>query len=365
MRTQQLRNITQPLLTWYGHHARVLPWRESPLPYHVWISEIMLQQTRVEAVKPYYDRFMRALPDIFALAAADSDELLKLWEGLGYYNRVRNLHRAAEIIVREFDGAFPQEYDKVLSLPGIGKYTAAAICSIAFGQPYAVVDGNVCRVVARLTVCEDDIGRESTRNVFREVLENSLPEKRAGDFNQALMELGATVCLPNGLPRCGECPVRGYCVAYEQGNPTAYPVKAPKKERKTEKRMVFLLFDPEEKRVALRRRPRRGLLAGMWEFPGTGQSDIDRERAIRQLNEWGLLSQLPQACGEAVHVFTHREWHMSGFAAVLENSDLPDGWLWVDEKTLEREIALPSAFRVFAKIVKQRIGTGDTGNMEG
>lgn len=357
MHMQQLSQISQPLLKWYEAHARVLPWRESPLPYNVWVSEIMLQQTRVEAVKPYYDRFMYALPDVQALAKATPDQLLKLWEGLGYYNRVRNLHRAAEMIVENFDGVFPDSYDDVLSLPGIGKYTAAAICSIAFGQPYVVVDGNVCRVAARWTACEEDISKESTREAFRKILQAAMPEGRAGDFNQALMELGAMVCLPNGAPRCAACPVSEHCLARAQGNPAAYPVKAPKKARKIEKRLVFLLYHADGRRVAFRRRPQAGLLAGMWEFPSATLDDAG-VGAAEQIEEWGLRVLSVRRCGSAVHIFTHREWHMTGFEATLTDSNLPDGWIWADEKMLAQDLALPSAFQVFTRQVKKRIGKG-------
>lgn len=356
MQTQQLSQIAQPLLSWYGANARVLPWRESPLPYNVWVSEIMLQQTRVEAVKPYYDRFMRVLPDVWALAKAEPDRLLKLWEGLGYYNRVRNLQRAAKEIVEKYGGEFPSSYQNIIALPGIGKYTAAAICSIAFGQPYVVVDGNVCRVAARLMACEDDIAKEGTRDAFRTALQAAMPEERAGDFNQALMELGAMVCLPNGAPRCGECPVSQHCLAYAQDNPAAYPVKAPKKARKIEERMVFLLFHPRGDRVALRRRPRTGLLASMWEFPGAAAQELDEPAAARQLSEWEVgTAAPPRACGRAVHIFTHREWHMAGFEATLTDAKLPDGWVWADRGLLADEIALPSAFRTYTALAKERI----------
>ena len=363
MRTEQISQIAKPLLTWYEAHARVLPWRECPLPYNVWVSEIMLQQTRVEAVKPYYDRFICALPDVCALAKAAPDQLLKLWEGLGYYNRVRNLHRAAVMVVEKFGGIFPCRYEEVLSLPGIGKYTAAAICSIAFGQPYVVVDGNVCRVVARLTACEEDIMKEKTRSALRKALQDIMPDDRPGDFNQAIMELGATVCLPNGEPRCTSCPVSQYCLAYEQANPSAYPVKTAQKPRKTEGRLVFLLFHPDGGRIALRRRPESGLLAGLWELPSVANKDMGAEGAAKQLNEWGLRASQLCACGKAVHVFTHREWHMAGFEATLHCVNLPDDWIWADGVMLEKEIALPSAFRVFLRLVEKRIGAGQTGEL--
>ena len=197
-----LEKIVKPLLAWYDKGRRILPWRESPTPYHVWVSEIMLQQTRVEAVKPYYDRFMQELPDIEALAKVDEEKLLKLWEGLGYYNRARNLKKSAEKIVIDYEGQMPDSYEELVKLTGIGSYTAGAIASIAFGKPYPAVDGNVLRILARLRLDERDILDAGVKRAVETELLQVIPKDRPGDFNQALMELGAVVCVPNGMPKC-------------------------------------------------------------------------------------------------------------------------------------------------------------------
>lgn len=226
-----LDRIAAPLLAWYDSGRRILPWREEPTPYHVWLSEIMLQQTRVEAVKPYYDRFLQALPDIESLAAADEEKLLKLWEGLGYYNRARNLKKAAQILVSEYGGRMPDDYEIILSLPGIGSYTAGAISSIAFGKAYPAVDGNVLRILARLRTDERDILQAGVKKSVEEELADVMPKDRPGDFNQALMELGAMVCIPNGAPKCDVCPWKELCRARAQGITGEFPKKAGKKPR--------------------------------------------------------------------------------------------------------------------------------------
>ena len=227
-----LRQTAEPLLEWYQKNARVLPWRsENPNPYHVWVSEIMLQQTRVEAVKPYYERFLSALPTVQALAEADEELLLKLWEGLGYYSRVRNMQKAAQQIVAEHNGEIPAEYSILLKLKGIGPYTAGAIASIAFSKPCAAVDGNVLRVMARLTADEGNIAEPAVRKYWEKEIMEALPKERPGDYNQALMELGATLCLPNGAPKCELCPLRAYCLAYRKNQTMLFPVKTKKSSR--------------------------------------------------------------------------------------------------------------------------------------
>ncbi|MDE7044584.1 MAG: A/G-specific adenine glycosylase, partial [Acetatifactor sp.] len=248
-----LEAVSEPLLSWYDKSRRVLPWREEPTPYHVWVSEIMLQQTRVEAVKPYYDRFMKAVPDIASVAEAGEEELLKLWEGLGYYNRVRNLQKAARLLVAEYGGVMPSDYEELRRLPGIGSYTAGAISSIACGRREPAVDGNVLRVLARLKADGRDISLKSVRDGIEAEVRFAMPQERPGDFNQALMELGATVCLPGGKPCCEECPCKELCIAHFEHRETDYPCKAPKKPRTVEKKTVLIIRD--ENRAALRRRP--------------------------------------------------------------------------------------------------------------
>ena len=213
LETFDLYKIVEPLLAWYEKNRRKLPWRENVSAYRVWVSEIMLQQTRVEAVKPYFARFIDALPDVSDLADCEEEKLLKLWEGLGYYNRVRNMQKAAKTVMEEYGGQLPDDYEKLLSLKGIGSYTAGAIASIAYGIPVPAVDGNVLRIITRLTQDESDIMKQSVKKRVEQALLEVMPQKRAGVFNQALMELGATVCVPNGAPLCEACPWKEFCLA--------------------------------------------------------------------------------------------------------------------------------------------------------
>ena len=263
---EPLELLPIPLLQWYRENARVLPWRSDPTPYHVWISEIMLQQTRVAAVLDYYRRFLAELPTVADLAAVEEDRLMKLWQGLGYYNRARNLQKAARQIMEDHGGVFPNTYEAIHALAGIGDYTAGAISSIAFGIPEPAVDGNVLRVTARITGDDGDIMKPDTKARMGAALKRVMPVEAPGDFNQALMELGATVCLPNGAPLCDQCPTKDFCTARLTERTGELPVKAAKKARRVEERTVFLIF--RDGAVALRRRKSRGLLAGLWEYPG-------------------------------------------------------------------------------------------------
>ena len=260
-----MKEIVKPLMQWYAKHARTLPWRSDPTPYHVWLSEIMLQQTRVEAVIGYYDRFLEELPDVQSLAAVSEERLLKLWEGLGYYNRARNLQKAAVQICEQYQGKFPESYEEWLALPGIGAYTAGAVTSIAFGKKEAAVDGNVYRIYTRLYADDTEISKTAFQRNVRETVKEALPEE-AGRFNQALMDLGALICIPNGEPHCSVCPVAEFCKARKHGTMQCYPVKKTKKERKLEQRTIFVIEC--QGKYMIRKRPEKGLLAGMWELPG-------------------------------------------------------------------------------------------------
>lgn len=350
-----LDRIAAPLLAWYDSGRRILPWREEPTPYHVWLSEIMLQQTRVEAVRPYYDRFLQALPDIESLAAADEEKLLKLWEGLGYYNRARNLKKAAQILVSEYGGRMPDDYEIILSLPGIGSYTAGAISSIAFGKAYPAVDGNVLRILARLRTDERDILQAGVKKSVEEELADVMPKDRPGDFNQALMELGAMVCIPNGAPKCDVCPWKELCRARAQGITGEFPKKAGKKPRSIEKKTILVIQDAE--RVALRKRPEKGLLAGLYEFPSM-EGNCEEERVLAYLRELGLLPLRIRALPPAKHVFTHKEWHMTGF--LIRVDELADrggrqegeGLIFVDPKETRTNYPIPSAFAAYAEQVE-------------
>jgi len=326
--------MIRKLLLWYERNKRALPWRdsESPSAYRTWVSEIMLQQTRAEAVKPYYNRFLAALPTIEALANVDDDRLLKLWEGLGYYTRARNLKRAAQIVVREHSGVLPSSPEELLKLPGIGLYTAGAIASIAYNIPVPAVDGNVLRVCARLAADPADIALDQTKRDVSARLLRAMPRDCPGAFNQALMELGACVCLPNGPPNCAACPLAEDCLARAQGRTADYPVKSPKKPRRIEQRHLLILRF--EDKLALRRRPSKGLLAGLWELPAA----FDIPPAL-------VLSREP--AGQAVHIFTHIEWHMTAERVTL-HSPLPgEDLTWVTQEQLRDDCALPSAFAAF------------------
>ena len=340
--------IVAPLLAWYDQGHRDLPWRAFPTPYRVWVSEIMLQQTRVEAVRGYFARWMDALPDVRALAAADEGVYLKLWEGLGYYSRVRNLYRAAVEICKQYGGELPADYDALRALPGIGDYTAGAVASIAFGLPVPAVDGNVLRVAARLNNNMTPITDTAFKKRTREQLAALMPSDRPGDLNQSLMELGAMVCLPNGVPLCGDCPVQHLCLGYHHGNAAMLPLRAAKKARRIENRTVLLLRYGAL--VGLTRRPLTGLLARLWELPALdGHLSPDETRAALVARGWQvgkLLSLRP-----AKHIFTHVEWHMQGYYVELENQ--PEGLTFVSPSALRADYALPSAFRAFLSVIEE------------
>lgn len=336
----------EPLVCWYRDHKRSMPWREAAAPYHVWLSEIMLQQTRVEAVKAYFNRFTERLPDIGALAAVPEDELLKLWEGLGYYNRARNLKKAAVIMVERYDGELPADYDLLMKLPGIGSYTAGAVASIAYGLCAPAVDGNVLRVMMRYLDCFDDVMRASVKKKLERSIMAVMPRDCPGEFNQALMELGETVCIPNGMPLCGECPLQNRCGAYRAGHERELPVRQKKKERRTEERTVMIFARDEQ--VALVKRDDRGLLAGLWEFPS-----LTGIKSLPQIKKWmaeqGIEVRAVRRLGRAKHVFSHVEWHMAGYRAdVCElPAELIPGFVWAGREELTGKYAIPTAFRYY------------------
>ncbi|MBD5517710.1 MAG: A/G-specific adenine glycosylase [Lachnospiraceae bacterium] len=350
-----LDRIAEPLLAWYDGGRRILPWREEPTPYHVWLSEIMLQQTRVEAVKPYYDRFLQALPDIESLAAVEEDSLLKLWEGLGYYNRARNLRKAAQILVSEYDGKMPDDFDRIEALPGIGSYTAGAIASIAFGKAHPAVDGNVLRILARLRADDRDILDAKVKRSVEEELRGVMPKDRPGDFNQALMELGAMICIPNGAPKCESCPWKALCRAKEEGRQTAFPKKTKKKPRVVEERTILVIQDANK--VALRKRPEKGLLAGMYEFPSM-EGKCEEEQVLAHIRELGLIPIRIRKLPAARHVFTHREWHMTGYLvrvdelAGMEPGRKTQNIIFVDPEETKTNYPIPSAFAAYAEQVE-------------
>ncbi|MCR4760740.1 MAG: A/G-specific adenine glycosylase [Oscillospiraceae bacterium] len=344
MQNEQLNRLVPPLLSWFAENARDLPWRKDREPYHVWLSEIMLQQTRVEAVKPYYTRFLAALPDIRALADCPHDRLMKLWEGLGYYSRARNLQKAAQQITELHGGVFPRTYDEIRALAGIGDYTAGAVCSICFDLPEPAVDGNVLRVYTRLLCddrCTDEPAvRKDIRAVLRKIYADTKKGQR-GQLTQALMELGATVCVPNGAPHCDCCPLAESCQAHLTDTVGKYPVRKQKKARRTEDYTVYILQCGD--RIAVRKRPKTGLLAGLWELPHL-DGKRDAQAALDGAAEWhtGMAELL--SVRSCVHIFTHIEWHMT--AVHLLVTKMPDCFTWVTPGQLASETALPTAFRI-------------------
>lgn len=354
LQNYELEKCINPLLTWFAGHARVLPWRSEPTPYRVWISEIMLQQTRVEAVKPYFERFVRELPDIRALSECPEDKLLKLWEGLGYYNRVRNLQTAAKQIMEEYGGTMPSEYQELLKLKGIGHYTAGAISSIAFGKKAPAVDGNVLRVITRLTEDDTDIMKQSFRTKMEDILVEVMPDEQAGEFNQALMELGATVCVPNGDPKCAECPWEKLCLAHQNGRENNYPVKTKQKSRRIEEKTILVIRDGD--RIVLQKRPPKGLLAGLYEFPA-GEGYLSEEEVIKMVEGMGFAPLRIQPLSEAKHIFSHVEWHMRGFMVRIEETeDVPQGFFLVDREQTEKDYAIPAAYAAYTKVMNIELG---------
>ncbi len=369
--------IIEPLQSWFAQNARTLPWREEPKAYYVWVSEIMLQQTRVEAVKPYFMRFVRELPRVGDLAQCPEERLLKLWEGLGYYNRVRNMKAAAIQMMERYDGRVPEDYEQLLELKGIGHYTAGAIASIAYGKPYPAVDGNVLRVLSRITGDDSDIAKQSVRSAAEERLSLLMRRYAApaagaeagrtvlhpGVFNQALMELGALVCVPNGEPHCDVCPCASFCRARLQGRTAQLPVRKKPKARRIEKRTVLIVRNGA--RVALCRRASEGLLAGLYELPNC-KGHLDADGVIAYVREKGYEPLRVCPLQDARHIFSHVEWHMKGYAVRI--ADEPDcgedaPWLFTEAADVQERYAIPAAFSRYAEYLNIRIGMDEKGGM--
>ena len=343
-----MQPIAAPLLQWFDANKRLLPFRQEPSAYHIWVSEIMLQQTRVSAALPYYERFVAELPDPAALAACDPDKLRKLWQGLGYYSRVANMQKAAQIVCRQYGGQLPADYAALRALPGIGDYTAGAIASIAFGIPAPAVDGNVLRLAARITGSCLDVLDAKNRKAFRNWMAAAMSQERPGAYNQALMDLGATVCLPSGAPLCGDCPAGDFCIARQEGCQAQLPVRSPKREKRTEHLTVFLLRRGAA--AALRQRPETGLLAGLWEYPHVPGTLTEAE-AARQLQMWGVNPTKWTKKLSARHIFTHVRWEMTGYVVEVDGLG-PGDWLWAEAQQRER-LAIPSAFEKFTAELKE------------
>ena len=349
LESPRLREAVEPVIQWYRENHRDLPWRNTRDPYRIWVSEIMLQQTRVEAVKRYYERFLSELPTVKELAEVPEDRLMKLWEGLGYYNRARNMQKAARQVMEEYQGEFPHTYDTIRSLAGIGNYTAGAVSSFAFGIPKPAVDGNVLRVLSRILASEEDIMKACVRSWMDRAVEEVIPEQNASDFNQGLIELGALICVPNGDPRCRECPAAGLCLAREKGIQTRLPVKAKAKARRIEKRTVLIFRDARG--VAIRKRPSRGLLAGLYELPNveghlTGRQAADYGKSI------GLMPVRVRKLEEAKHIFSHVEWHMIGYEMLVDELEKSCGaeMIFAKKEELETVYSIPSAFESYMNL---------------
>lgn len=401
-REEIIQAVSMPLVDWYRENGRSLPWREGKDAYRIWVSEIMLQQTRIEAVKPYYARFMEELPTVGDLARVPEERLLKLWEGLGYYSRARNLKKCAMQVMREHGGVLPADYDALKALPGIGPYTAGAIASIAYGIRVPAVDGNVLRVLSRLCGSREDILQQSVKREWERLLLEEMPEDCPGEFNEAVMELGETICIPNGRPQCEACPVHACCQAYALGMQEELLVRAPKKARRKEKRTVLLLLyeenggDPQGNgadfcdptscqgreeapgrgdaasgtggyRVGIRRRPEKGLLSGLYEFPSV-EGHLTPEETAAACREWQLPVHFIRETTKARHIFTHVEWDMTGYLVMLDGyamrqraagqaDDSPNapepGIRYVDLEELRDTYALPTAFQAYREVLKR------------
>ena len=343
-----IKDFQTALLLWYDKNKRVLPWRDIPTPYRVWVSEIMLQQTRVDTVKPYFERFVAELPDVKALAEVSEQKLLKLWEGLGYYSRVKNMQRAAKTVMEQ-GGGFPSTYAELLKLSGIGKYSAGAIASIAYGEKVCAVDGNVLRVLSRITENYGDILCPSVKLEIENIVKELLPNSRVGDFNQALMELGACVCLPNGFPKCELCPMSFLCLAFQKNVQALIPVKKSKADKTEEFKMVFLIFHGDK--VAIRKRSDSGLLAGLWEFPSS-EGHLTLENAEKLLASWGIAVKNIEKSQPSKHIFTHKIWHMTGVTVVTEN-EVSD-FVWTTREKIAEDYPIATAFKTYSNILKKR-----------
>lgn len=336
------------IIEWYAQNRRDFPWRNDPSPYKVWISEVMLQQTRIETVLPYYRRFMAELPTIRSLSEVDEDRLLKLWQGLGYYSRAKNLRRAARMLMRDYDGFLPRSAKELRKLPGIGDYTAGAIASIAFQLPEPAVDGNVLRVVSRLLASYDDVTLPSTKARITELLRDVYPNgENAALLTEGIMELGETVCIPGEKPKCRLCPARGECVAHEKRIQERLPIRKDALPRRTEEKTILLLH--YEKRFALHRRG-KGLLADMWEIPSydgnLSESDVTEKLAAEGI---GVRSITP-ICN-AKHLFSHVEWYMTGYR--VECANRSERLIWETPENIRTLYAIPSAYRKYLKYLEK------------
>ena len=336
-----VEKITRKLIKWYEENKRDLPWRKTTNPYYIWVSEVMLQQTRVEAVQVYYERFIKTLPTIKDLAEIKEDKLLKLWEGLGYYSRVRNMQKTAKVLVSKGYDNLPNSKEALLALPGIGEYTAGAILSIAFQIPTVAIDGNVYRVLGRYYTIEESISKHSTYSIYEKKMKKILSVNNASEFTQSFMDLGSSICTPKN-PKCDLCPLQEDCKAKKMHTTQNYPVKEKKKEQKIEERTVYIYLYKDK--VAIQKRKNTGLLASMYEFPNNEElpSIIDIENKLLEEN---IDYQVVEEIGESKHVFSHIIWYMKGYLIVLKEP--LNKYIWVTKKELKDKYSLPSAFNYY------------------
>lgn len=337
-----MNSLTNKILDWFDHHRRPMPWRDHPSPYYVWISEIMAQQTRIDTVMGYFERFINVFPTIESLAQASEEEVLKQWQGLGYYSRARNIHKLAKLIMSEYQGQLPQTYDKLLNLPGIGPYTAGAIASIAFGQKALAIDGNVNRVIARLYGIADDLSTRASQRQIEERVLQLISNDRPGDFNQGLMEIGALVCIPNGAPKCNECPLQESCVAHEKGLTDVIPMKKKKVAVRVEPRTVIVMRYGHK--IAIRKRPSKGLLASMYEVLHV-EGHWEAEDIVQFVPSLSSIYPLMNH----QHVYSHLIWQMKGYVVDVKEKD--PNWVWVNQEEVIHRYAIPNAFQPFIENV--------------
>ena len=344
-----MEEIVTPLLKWYQKNKRPLPWRADKDPYHVWISEIMLQQTRIEPVKKvFYNRFMEALPTIKDLSEVDEEKLLKIWEGLGYYNRARNIQKAAQVVMKKYHGKFPKKYDEIIALPGIGEYTAGAISSICFNEKQVAIDGNVLRVYMRLINSKANVLDADVRKEVSEKIKKILP-KKSGDFNQAIMELGETICLPAASPHCEECPLNKYCEGYKQNTAKDLPVRLVKSNKKIDNITVLLI--KYKNKVALIKRTNKALLNNLWEFP-----NVEQEMTEDSIKKWLELKKIDGLIFKdvsTVHKFSHKTWNIQSY--IIEVDKELEGYTWATIKEIEEKYAIPTAFQPFVQVIKEEL----------
>lgn len=338
------KSFQDGILSWYYKNRRTMPWREDPQPYYIWISEIMLQQTRVDTVIPYFQRFIERYPDIASLAASDEEELLKYWEGLGYYQRVRNLRTTARFLMENHGGKLPETYEELILLKGIGEYTAGAIASEAFGKMVPAVDGNVFRVLARLTACGEDIRDRKVMAKLKEKAWELLPDENTGDFNQGLIELGALICIPKGSPKCALCPVKDHCEAYMMDIQDVIPLRSRNKERRIEERTV-LLFQWGD-RFSVTKRKEGVLLGGLYEIPHEeGYYDLEEVRTLAE--NLGMKVQSVETLKDRKFLFTHIEWRMKGYHIRIEERH--EGFVFETLEALRENYTLATVFREYLK----------------